>query len=385
MRINNNLMANNASRMLNINNNSGSKSMEKLSSGYRINKAGDDAAGLAISEKMRAQIRGLNQASKNAQDGISLLQTAEGGLNETHSILQRMRELAVQGANDTLQTADRNAIQTEITELSTEVTRIAEKTTFNGASLLNGKFGSKVNTYATAADAIAAGYTGTTTSAGTLAVGADGVEAIVATGAKANETFTIAQTANKVTLTDGAGNVQAIDGLANTFTGTLNFDKLGISIKLNGADLSGAASWGGDGKTITTVNAAAQRIQIGANSGEELAITIGNMDATALGVNALSVADNSSAKAAITAVESAIGTVSNERSRLGAWQNRLEHTINNLGTSSENLTAAESRIRDVDMASEMVEYTKNDILQQAAQAMLAKANQAPQNVLQLLR
>jgi flagellin len=371
MRINNNLMAVNTTRQLNVNNSNASKSMEKLSSGLRINKAGDDAAGLAISEKMRAQVRGLNQASKNAQDGISLLQTAEGGLNETHSILQRMRELAVQGANDTLQTADRSAVQTEMDELGKEVTRIADKTTFNGAVLLKGTFG--------------VGNAGT----GDIVSGATGVTNISVSGAKASTTYTLANgSSGVVTLSDGNGNAQQLSGLAASYTGTLNFDKLGISITVAGATLDGstAGRLGAAGHTtiVTSANAV-KNIQIGANSGEELGISIGNMDATALGVDAISVADNTNAKAGITAIESAIGTVSAERSKLGAWSNRLEHTINNLGTSSENLQSAESRIRDVDMASEMVEYTKNDILNQAAQAMLSKANQAPQNVLQLLR
>jgi flagellin len=366
MRINNNLMANNASRQMGINSDAAAASMEKLSSGFRINKAGDDAAGLAISEKMRGQIRGLDQASKNAQDGISLLQTAEGGLNETQSILQRMRELAVQGSNDTLQTADRNAVQTEMDELGKEVTRIATTTKFNGASLLDGTFGVK--------------NAGT----GSIAVGAQNVTGIVVSGAKASTTYTLANGASgQLTLSDGNGNQQQFTGLGASYTGTLNFDKLGVSITVANAVTDGTA--GGLAGTIKTGIQTAQNLQIGANVGEKLAVTIGDMSASGLGINGLSVADYSNANAAITAIDTATASVSSTRSQLGAWSNRLDHTINNLGSSSENLTSAESRIRDVDMASEMVTYTKNDILQQAAQAMLAKANQAPQGVLQLLR
>jgi len=270
MRINHNISALNTYRQLSFNNTQTAKNLEKLSSGYRINRAGDDAAGLAISEKMRGQIRGLEMAQKNAQDGISLIQTAEGALTETHAILQRMRELAVQAANDTNVTADRTAIQEEINALVSEINRIAQNTEFNTQKLLDGSF--------------------------------------------SNKTF-----------------------------------------------------------------------HIGANSGQGITISIDSMKASALGVNALKVSNNSNANKAITSINTAIEKVSTQRSKLGAIQNRLEHTINNLGATSENLTAAESRIRDVDMAKEMMEFTKNNILSQAAQAMLAQANQVPQGVLQLLR
>ena len=272
MRINNNIMAYNAHRQLKVNASAQEKSLEKLSSGYKINRAGDDAAGLSISEKMRAQIRGLQMASKNAQDGISLIQTAEGALQETHAILQRMRELAVQAANDTNVTKDRSAIALEIKELAEEVTRIANKTQFNTRTLLAG-------------------------------------------------------------------------GLASS----------------NG---------------IT--------IQIGANKGETLTISIGTMTAAKLSISALSVASTLAAQSAISKINDAINSVSKERASLGAKQNRLEHTIKNLDTAAENLQASESRIRDVDMAQEMMNFTKNNILNQAATAMLAQANQVPQGVLQLL-
>ena len=270
MIINHNMNAMNAHRNMSANTVQSGKSMEKLSSGLRINRAGDDAAGLAISEKMRGQIRGLDQASRNSQDSISLIQTAEGALTETHSILQRMRELAVQGANDTNVSADRTAIKTEITELNNEINRISEQTEFNTQKLLSGGFSTK------------------------------------------------------------------------TF-------------------------------------------QIGANKSQTLTLSIADMSAKTLGVSGVSVSTAALATASIATIDTALGKVSTERAKLGANQNRLEHTINNLNTSSENLQAAESRVRDVDMAKEMMAFSKNNILNQAAQAMLAQANQAPQGVLQLLR
>jgi flagellin len=276
MIINHNLQAMNAHRQLVTNNTAQSKSLEKLSSGYRVNRAGDDAAGLSISEKMRSQIRGLNQASRNAQDGISLIQTAEGAMNETHSILQRMRELAVQAANDTNVTADRTAITNELAALTTEIDRIAGSTTFNGVKLLDGSVG---------------------TTPLTLQVGAN----------------------------------------------PTTFESMGIVIAT---------------MTYTALNLA------GVSGG---------------------VSNNAGALVAIDTVDTAIGQVSAARSQLGAFQNRLEHTIANLDNSAENLQAAESRIRDVDMAKEMMNYTKNNILIQASTAMLAQANQSPQGVLQLLR
>jgi len=278
MIINHNLSALNAWRALSINNANTQKALEKLSSGYRINRAGDDAAGLAISEKMRAQIAGLNQAQRNAQDGISLIQTAEGALNETQAILQRMRELVVQAASDTNTPDDRLNIKKEISELQKELTRIASQTEFNTKKLLNGDIA---------------------TSKG------------------------------------------------------LNF-------------------------------------QIGANQNQFIYLEIATMTATALGVHAtaISIATTTTATTIsgyIDTIDKAINKVSGQRASLGAVQNRLEHTINNLGTAAENLTAAESRIRDVDMAKEMMEFTKDNILNQAATAMLAQANQLPQTVLQLLR
>lgn len=294
MRINNNIMALNTHRQLSINNTNTQKSLEKLSSGYRINRAGDDAAGLAISEKMRAQIRGLNMASKNAQDGISLIQTAEGALTEVHSILQRMRELAVQSANDTMTDDDRKELQKELNQLVDEIDRIAEQTEFNTKTLLDGTFD-------------------TTGSGLKFHIGANKDQ---------NVELTIESMKSDAIGLDSNG-----DGTVETALNTLQDD-----------NLSGTGG-------IQT--------QDGANN-------------------------------AIEIIDGAIKMVSAERAKLGAYQNRLEHTIRNLDTSAENLQAAESRIRDVDMAKEMMEFTRQNILQQAATAMLAQANMAPQTVLKLL-
>lgn len=269
MVVQHNLTAMNANRQLGITTDAQAKSTEKLSSGYRINRAGDDAAGLTISEKMRSQIRGLDKASSNAEDGVSLIQTAEGALNEAHSILQRMNELATQAANDTNTSSDRTAIQAEITALTSEINRIASTTQFNTMNLLDGCFNGK-------------------------------------------------------------------------------------------------------------------KLQVGALNGQTMSISISAMTASKLGINSLTVSTNEVAGKAMSMVQAAISKVSTQRSALGALQNRLEHTIANLDTTSENTSSAESRIRDVDMADEMVEYSKNNILSQAGQSMLAQANQSTQGVLSLL-
>lgn len=373
MIINHNMGALNANRQMGINQTNANKSMEKLSSGLRINRAGDDAAGLAISEKMRSQIRGLDQATANAQDGISLLQTAEGALNETHSILQRMNELATQGSNGNLQAEDRTAIQDEINQLNSEIDRIAKSTNFNGKNLLDGSFGVQLD------------------SAG-IKSGSDGVTSIDISGAKANTTFELTFAAGKYTLDDGAGNTQTVS-LADDTAGVANFDKLGVKISFNGtqkgATVVASTNGGGTAGQIVTGTQAAVNVQIGANTtvDERIGIQISKMDTSATGLNttSISVADDTVSRAAMDNTKAAINKVSAERSKLGAYQNRLEHTINNLGTASENLTSAESRIRDVNMAKEMSTFSKNNILSQAAQAMLAQANNQPQQVLQLLR
>ncbi|MFD5850695.1 flagellin [Cytobacillus pseudoceanisediminis] len=389
MRINHNIAALNTYRQLNSASGAQSKSMEKLSSGLRINRAGDDAAGLAISEKMRGQIRGLDMASKNAQDGISLIQTAEGALNETHSILQRMRELSVQASNDTNTETDRNELQKEVDQLVEEMDRISSTTEFNTKKLLDGSL------------------KGVTEELGSVSFDNQGDKAlfdsVVATtpavagtpGSEANETINV-----KITDYDATAGTYSMewttqDGQSNTITGIA---ATGGAQTIATADGSysltlGALTSDSIGKEATFTSRASIEeyadsslsFQIGANSSQTMRVGIGDMSSTALNVKGIDVTSAGSAEAAITAVNKAIEDVSAQRSKLGAYQNRLEHTINNLGTSSENLTAAESRVRDVDMAKEMMEQTKNSILSQAAQAMLAQANQQPQGVLQLLR
>ena len=270
MVVQHNMTAANANRMLGITTGAQAKSSEKLSSGYKINRAGDDAAGLTISEKMRSQVRGLNKASDNAQDGVSLIQVAEGALNETHSILQRMNELATQAANDTNTTADRSAIQSEVDQLTSEINRISSTTQFNTQNLIDGSFTKK-------------------------------------------------------------------------------------------------------------------SLQVGSICGQAITISIGTMDAKAIGVSGLKMTSFANAGKAMSQIQGAISKISETRSYLGALQNRLEHTIANLDNISENTSSAESRIRDTDMADEMVNYSKNNILAQAGQSMLAQANQSTQGVLSLLQ
>lgn len=399
MRINHNIAALNAYRQLAANQALGNKSLEKLSSGLRINRAGDDAAGLAISEKMRGQIRGLDQAVRNAQDSISLIQTAEGALNETHSILQRMRELAVQAANDTNTAADRQAIQDEINQLANEIDRIANTTEFNTKKLLNGEVvgvvAEKKGTYSIQANSAAALSVSAATSASNIAN-----KGIV------NGAITITRISEATNgeaayeFRDSLGNIIAsakitVDTTSNFFAFASNVIASGASVRFEIDDFAKFKS--GDSFTIilnkhvagSTDTSKAIATQIGANSGQNMFIGISDMRAEALGIkdssgNTVNVTDKYGANAVISTINNAIEKVSTERSKLGAIQNRLEHTINNLGTASENLTASESRIRDVDMAKEMMEFTKMSILQQAATAMLAQANQQPQIVLQLL-
>jgi len=389
MRINHNIAALNTHRQLTGATAGQGKSMEKLSSGLRINRAGDDAAGLAISEKMRGQIRGLEMGSKNAQDGISLIQTAEGALNESHTILQRMRELAVQSSNDSNTDADRAELQKEMDQLIGEIDRIGNTTEFNTKKLIDGsksgvtellgnvKFDNqgddKLFTGIAATNAATAGTPGT-----------EGNETlnVKITDYDANaKTYTLAWTTQ-------SGESKTITGIADT-GGAQTILTAGGSYSLT----LGAIGVEDIGKEATFTSRAsveeyqnnALTFQIGANSSQTMNVEINDMRAAALHVDKIDVSSAASAEASISAINKSIEDVSGQRSKLGAFQNRLEHTINNLGTSQENLTAAESRIRDVDMAKEMMEQTKNSILAQAAQAMLAQANQQPQGVLQLLR
>ncbi|WP_284643221.1 flagellin N-terminal helical domain-containing protein [Paenibacillus silviterrae] len=377
MRINHNIAALNTHRQLNTAAGAQSKSMEKLSSGLRINRAGDDAAGLAISEKMRGQIRGLDMASKNAQDGISLIQTAEGALNETHSILQRMRELAVQSANDTNTDTDRAELQKEVDQLIQEIDRIANTTEFNTKKLLNGNL-SGVNNAAqsTTFNEVSDKTVFTAVAVGTT-ISADSSYNVKITGANTGAvTYT-------VTITDQTGatttaSVAATGGAITVGQSSVTIGALGTEDIGKEATLTQRVAVEDNTDTSLTY-------QIGANSSQTMNVSIENMSSSALKVSSVKVTSAGAAEASISAINKAIEDVSAQRSKLGAFQNRLEHTINNLGASSENLTAAESRVRDVDMAKEMMESTKNGILSQAAQAMLAQANQQPQGVLQLLR
>lgn len=356
MRINQNISAMNTYTKLTAANAAKSKSLEKLSSGLRINRAGDDAAGLAISEKMRGQIGGLNQSVRNAQDGISLIQTAEGALSETHSILQRMRDLSVQSSNGTNTDDDRKEIQEEFKQLSSEIDRIAENTEFNTKTLLTGS---------------ASTVTSTTAVVGVASTKSNGAEA---------GTYTIdGSVADKLTMTfNGVSETIADLGGAQK----LDFKTFGISIETDATYVKQTAT---DSVVIAAGAQDPIEFHIGANESQTTVLTLNDMTTTGLGLVGTKLDTAAAAETAITTIDNAIALVSSERSKLGANQNRLDHTINNLTTTSENLTAAESRIRDVDMAQEMMQFTKNNILSQAATSMLAQANQMPQSVLQLLQ
>ncbi|MBR0597517.1 flagellin [Sinanaerobacter chloroacetimidivorans] len=424
MRINHNIAALNTYRQLSGNTGATAKSLEKLSSGLRINRAGDDAAGLAISEKMRGQIRGLDQASRNASDGISLIQTAEGALNETHSILQRMRELANQAANGTNTTEDRGAIQQELTELTTEIDRIASTTEFNTKKLLDGSFadsfqigsnsGQDMKVAIGAMTSNALGLNGgvelnkvtdadaAKLSPGTYTVESDGTNDLLKSAA-GDTVGTIDLTTGIITLADTTSEIDL--GHAVTLGSSVKIDETGATLTLakgTGADvgklaagnykISGTNLVNGD-KLVGTITVATGSLQLADGSGTvdltQYGLTAGAGedldDGDTFTIKGVDVSSAANASGSLDTLDAAIKTVSDQRSKLGAYQNRLEHTINNLGTSSENLSAAESRIRDVDMAKEMMEFTKNNILSQAAQAMLAQANQQPQGVLQLLQ
>lgn len=367
MVVQHNLTAMNANRQLGVTTSTQSKSSEKLSSGYRINRAADDAAGLKISEKMRSQIRGLNKASSNAQDGVSLLQTAEGALNEVHSILQRMNELAIQGANDTNQSIDRDAINQELKALTDEIDRVSQTTQFNKQGLLDGTFTGK-----------------------SLQVGANQNQTITLNIASMNsraigiKPVSVAKVSGYVTTNEVVKNTSK-----TTVSGTIrgSIGKLAACNAQVGAMYSAKAPtvayyMKGDGVAVTTSasvrNYASKQAMCAAQ------IFLVNSKA-ATRVSSPNVRDSQQATGTITMIQNAINNVSSQRSALGALQNRLEHTIANLDNVAENTQAAESRIRDTDMASEMVEYSKNNILAQAGQSMLAQANQSNQGVLSLLQ
>ena len=401
MVVQHNLTAMNANRMLGITSGKQAKSSEKLSSGYRINRAADDAAGLSISEKMRKQINGLDRASTNAQDGVSAVQTAEGALTEVHSMLQRMNELAVQAANGTNSADDREAIQAEIEQLTTEIDRVAETTKFNETYLLKGSVDG-ITTQKTLA-AHDAGLAGKFT----MENGAPKV-----TGNPATWEFELDEeldTGKKIVI--AGKEYEIVDDYSSFNNNGTEAKAAGFLTKADAdtaiiAELKAANEIGADGAaTVTasatgstyTVSVAKATIQaplsfslhVGteADMTNKILVNVEAMTSAGLGIKDLTVAGDTTANAtyAIDAIADAIKTVSTQRSGLGAIQNRLEHTISNLDNVVENTTAAESRIRDTDMAEEMVEYSKNNILAQAGQSMLAQANQSTQGVLSLLQ
>ena len=466
MVVQHNMQAMNANRMLNITTGAQSKSTEKLSSGYRINRAADDAAGLTISEKMRKQIRGLDQASTNAQDGVSSVQTAEGALTEVHSMLQRMNELAVQAANGTnSKESDRQAIQDEIDQLTTEIDRVAETTKFNEIYLLKGdsnggtknvfmkghdaglkgtltdsaksatfvmddlKAGDKVTIAgkeysigSTVADAkasyagAAAGEKVTIDGTEYTVVDANGTEdtganklKVTSIDAKVKDGSVVSYKTSKLTvMTDAkkADGTNGTDGIDDDDSSVISKDvaETKITAELTAANNIGTvdnaatvAKTAANGKTTYTItkgyatvaDTLSFNLHVGADADmtNKITVDIDTMNSANLGIKGLNVTDatGTAATYAVDAISDAIAKVSSQRSALGAVQNRLEHTIDNLDNIVENTTTAESRIRDTDMAEEMVEYSKNNILAQAGQSMLAQANQSTQGVLSLLQ
>ena len=404
MVVQHNMQAMNSSRMLGVTTGQQAKSTEKLSSGYKINRAADDAAGLTISEKMRKQINGLDRASTNAQDGVSAVQTAEGALTEVHSMLQRMNELAVQASNGTNSKSDRDAIQSEVDQLNTEIDRVAETTKFNETYLLKGDAGTKtVNLKAHDAGikGTFAEVAGTDGHQATLAVDlSKGAktniagtefevidEADVGTG-KTYADITAAKAAGKTTATQAITDITAELKTANTYGAT----EAAAGITVTEADDATTATtkvFTITGGTNTTSKDLSFNLHVGADSDmtNKIGVKVEAMNTKNLGINKLNVTDDSGIAAtyAIDAIADAVQKVSSQRSSLGAVQNRLEHTISNLDNIVENTTSAESRIRDTDMADEMVNYSKNNILASAGQSMLAQANQSTQGVLSLLK
>ena len=396
MVVQHNLTAMNANRQLGITTGAQAKSSEKLSSGYRINRAGDDAAGLKISEKMRSQIRGLDKASDNAQDGVSLIQTAEGALNEAHSILQRMNELAVQGANDTNQSIDRDAINQELDALTTELDRISETTQFNKQNLLDGSFADKKlqvgantnqkiavsidNMNAASLGLASISYTTKETGTAPTKLTYQGMTFKYVAGNKMAENVKAAITQFKASI---AAKVVATDFAQqyDSKTGSVYFNTVDMSGKtIRTSTAADAAKYAASFNKAAVSNDVTKNFKDYVTTSATAATTDKDVQ-----VGRPSVADYETANATLSAVQNAINKVSTQRSALGALQNRLEHTIANLDNVSENTQSAESRIRDTDMADEMVEYSKNNILAQAGQSMLAQANQSTQGVLSLLQ
>jgi flagellin len=383
MSVNTNVAALNAYRNLSVTDSQMNKSLERLSSGFRINRAADDAAGLAISEGLRSQIGGLKVAVRNTQDGVSVVQTAEGALTETHSILQRMRDLAVQSANDTNDTNSRAAIDAEADALNAELTRISSKTTFNNVNLLDGTYTNKQ---------FQVGY-----------AASDTINVSIAGGGKAAyNTFTdsIPATAGTWTFTQGADATGPVTSAAiSVTTGSIaagtSVDQIVSALNADTAfktafTASIDSTTGNLKVTATSGNGSAVGFTAGtvtgvtAGTGVAEAASGGGFSASDLGVIGIDLTSQSGATTAIGLINTAIQTVSTSRANLGALQNRFEHTINNLNVTAENLTASESRIRDTDMAQEMTNFSRTQILTQAGTSMLAQANQSSQSILKLL-
>ena len=391
MVVRSNIMALNANRQLGMNNSQVSKNLEKLSSGYKINRAGDDASGLAISEKMKAQIKGLKTASANSQDGISLVQTAEGALTEVHDMLSRMVELAGKSANGTIDNnTDRAALQKEMNALLEEIDRIADSTNFNGIKLLNGELAGKIDATFTEDTTDTLESVGITAGSldlskadhaltGDLKVKFDGGGLVITAGAKTYKGTWDGTSTGAVTLKQ--------DGTNDKDTITVNVKNAATLKAVNAEKKVGTLAAGKEATEGLT-------LQIGdtADDFNKVTVHIQNMNSESLGLKTLrdtGLMTQDAASAALNLIKngakSAINTVSSVRADLGAMQNRLEHTINNLDVATENMESSNSRIRDTDMAKEMMEYTKQNVLTQAAQAMLAQANQQPQSILQLLQ
>ncbi len=374
--INQNIAAMNSYRNLSTTQGDLSKSLEKLSSGFRINRAADDAAGLAISEGLRSQIGGLKQAVRNSQDGISVVQTAEGALTETHAILQRMRVLAVQAANDGgLSTDAKGNIQSEVTQLKAELTRIADTTQFNGAKLLDGNYTGKFQVGANVGETISVSIGSAMSAAGL------GVDAIDVAGAGTGGTPGTVDSAATYVTTATYADATALQALG---TIQVNGEDVDLSTATNAASINSALTAANVDATATWTAGGAITFTSTGNGGAD-AVTSSIAGTATAAVVTGGTPGTSGADDAITAIDEAIKTVSTTRADLGAVQNRFDHTIKNLNVAVENLSASESRIRDTDMASEMVNFTRAQILSQAGTAMLAQANQIPQSVLSLLR
>jgi flagellin len=410
MRINNNMAAANASRNLGETQANISKNVEKLSTGYRINRAGDDASGLVISNSLRAQTSGLRQAIRNGQDGVSVLQTAEGALDQVNTMLNRMRDLAVQAANTgTNSLAARTAAQAEVTALGEEVNRISSTTKFGSLSLLDGSFGvttAKSSGFVSNASSIVVAAANTqlaitfNTGSATTGIVTGTVTASLTAGTYTSAEAYASEVSRAVKAALLAAGTAAVQGLADSVnvtsasvTGggaalTLDIGGLatGQTFTTAGGATAAGASTGWTAMTTAEVTGSGGNFQVGANAGDVINLSLGSTNMASLGLSTISLTGTDAAiSATIAALDSAVNTISTQRGSIGALQNRFESMIQNLQVTTENLAASESRIRDTDMAAEMVEFTKNQVLSQAGTAMLAQANQIPQGILSLLR